>query len=63
VGCGNSQLSDEMYKDGIKNITCIDLSPVAVDKVQKRLSSKGYKGMCFYMLLTCFVQVSLDITD
>uniref|UniRef100_A0A7C9EBZ0 Methyltransferase domain-containing protein n=1 Tax=Opuntia streptacantha TaxID=393608 RepID=A0A7C9EBZ0_OPUST len=43
VGCGNSQLSDEMYKDGIKNITCTDLSPVAVDKVQKRLSSKGYK--------------------
>ncbi|KAJ8441951.1 hypothetical protein Cgig2_020096 [Carnegiea gigantea] len=43
VGCGNSQLSDEMYKDGIKNITCTDLSPIAVDKVQKRLSSKGYK--------------------
>lgn len=45
VGCGNSQLSDEMYKDGIKDITCTDLSPVAVDKIHKRLFSKGYKGI------------------
>ncbi|KAL2927506.1 EEF1A lysine methyltransferase 4 [Bienertia sinuspersici] len=43
LGCGNSQLSDEMYKNGIKNITCTDLSPVAVEKVQKRLLLKEFK--------------------
>ncbi|GAB4853937.1 hypothetical protein Ancab_018146 [Ancistrocladus abbreviatus] len=43
LGCGNSQLSEEMYKDGITNITCTDLSPVAVHKMQTRLSLKGYK--------------------
>lgn len=45
LGCGNSQLSDELYKDGITDITCIDLSAVAVKKMQERLRLKGYKGL------------------
>jgi 2-polyprenyl-3-methyl-5-hydroxy-6-metoxy-1,4-benzoquinol methylase len=45
LGCGNSQLCDELYKDGITEITCIDLSAVAVEKMQKRLTSKGYNGV------------------
>lgn len=44
IGCGNSQLSEELYKDGITGLTCIDLSSVAVQKMKHRLSSKGYKG-------------------
>ncbi|KAL6963907.1 hypothetical protein U1Q18_034914 [Sarracenia purpurea var. burkii] len=43
LGCGNSQLCEEMYKDGITEITCIDLSAVAVEKMQKRVLSRGYK--------------------
>ncbi|KAJ7978402.1 methyltransferase-like protein 13 [Quillaja saponaria] len=43
LGCGNSQLCEELYKDGINDITCIDLSAVAVEKMQKRLLSKGLK--------------------
>ncbi|KAJ4836070.1 hypothetical protein Tsubulata_008975 [Turnera subulata] len=43
LGCGNSQLSEEMYKDGITHLTCIDLSPVAVQKMQQRLINKGFK--------------------
>ncbi|KAH9614014.1 hypothetical protein KSS87_022803 [Heliosperma pusillum] len=43
LGCGNSQLSEEMHKDGITNITCTDLSPVAVHNLHTRLSSKGFK--------------------
>ncbi|PKI58814.1 hypothetical protein CRG98_020804 [Punica granatum] len=43
LGCGNSQLSEDLYRDGIKQITCIDLSAIAVEKMQKRLLSKGYK--------------------
>ncbi|RVW48426.1 Endothelin-converting enzyme 2 [Vitis vinifera] len=43
IGCGNSQLSEELYKGGITEITCIDLSAIAVEKMQKRLLSKGYK--------------------
>nr|QTZ19452.1 methyltransferase 13 [Bixa orellana] len=42
LGCGNSQLCEELYKEGITEITCIDLSSVAVQKMQERLSSKGY---------------------
>ncbi|KAJ4716448.1 methyltransferase-like protein 13 [Melia azedarach] len=43
LGCGNSRLSEELYKDGITEITCIDLSAVAVQKMQERLRLKGYK--------------------
>ncbi|KAK4792841.1 hypothetical protein SAY86_023276 [Trapa natans] len=43
LGCGNSQLSEDLYRDGISNITCIDLSAVAVEKMQQRLLSKGYR--------------------
>ena len=45
LGCGNSQLCEELYKDGITDITCTDLSAVAVERMQKRLLSKGYKGL------------------
>lgn len=44
LGCGNSQLCEELYKDGITQITCIDLSAVAVEKMHKRLLAKGYNG-------------------
>lgn len=47
MGCGNSQLSEELYKDGVMEITCIDLSAVAVEKMQKKLQSKGFKGVLF----------------
>jgi 2-polyprenyl-3-methyl-5-hydroxy-6-metoxy-1,4-benzoquinol methylase len=45
LGCGNSQLCEELYKDGVTEITCIDLSAIAVEKMQKRLALKGYKGV------------------
>jgi 2-polyprenyl-3-methyl-5-hydroxy-6-metoxy-1,4-benzoquinol methylase len=45
LGCGNSQLCEELYKDGVTEITCIDLSSIAVEKMQKRLALKGYKGV------------------
>ncbi|XP_021813434.1 methyltransferase-like protein 13 [Prunus avium] len=43
LGCGNSQLCEELYKDGVTEITCIDLSAVAVENMQKKLLSKGFK--------------------
>lgn len=56
MGCGNSQLCEELYKDGITELTCIDLSAVAVEKMQQRLTSKGYRGLpfSFFFLLYFF---------
>ncbi|XP_077215442.1 S-adenosyl-L-methionine-dependent methyltransferases superfamily protein isoform X2 [Tasmannia lanceolata] len=45
LGCGNSQFCEELYKDGITKITCIDLSAVAVENMQKRLLAKGHKDI------------------
>ncbi|CDO97094.1 unnamed protein product [Coffea canephora] len=45
LGCGNSQLCEGLYGDGITELTCIDLSPVAVEKMKQRLISKGYKDI------------------
>lgn len=56
LGCGNSQLSEELYKEGINEITCIDLSSVAVEKMRARLQSKGYKGLSVdrYVIYTLY---------
>jgi ubiquinone/menaquinone biosynthesis C-methylase UbiE len=43
VGAGNSHLSEEMYRDGITNITCTDLSPVAVKRMHTRFQE--FPGM------------------
>ncbi|XP_057451119.1 uncharacterized protein LOC130743031 [Lotus japonicus] len=45
LGCGNSQMSEDLYKDGTTNITCIDLSSIAVDNMQKRLLSRGLRDI------------------
>lgn len=36
VGAGNSVLSEEMYKEGYKNITNIDFSEIVVDDMQTK---------------------------
>ncbi|OVA18627.1 Methyltransferase domain [Macleaya cordata] len=64
LGCGNSQLSEELYNDGITDITCIDLSAVAVDNMQKRLLSKGIKDIKVLeadMLDLPFTRESFDV--
>ncbi|XP_045213380.2 EEF1A lysine methyltransferase 4-like [Mercenaria mercenaria] len=38
LGCGNSTLSEEMYKDGFKHITNIDFSPVVIQKMADKHS-------------------------
>jgi len=50
LGCGNSQMCDGLYNDGTTDITCIDLSHVAVHNMQNRLLSQGFKGyLPFYI--------------
>jgi 2-polyprenyl-3-methyl-5-hydroxy-6-metoxy-1,4-benzoquinol methylase len=36
VGCGNSQMSEQMYLDGYKSITSIDFSGAAITRMQQR---------------------------
>mmetsp|Transcript_26832 Transcript_26832/g.30890 ORF Transcript_26832/g.30890 Transcript_26832/m.30890 type:complete len:246 (+) Transcript_26832:174-911(+) len=38
VGCGNSLLSTELYKEGYHNITNIDISDVVITEMAKRFS-------------------------
>lgn len=45
IGCGNSRLCEELLKDGIADITCIDLSAVAVERMRTRLSAQGIQGI------------------
>ncbi|KAI3957508.1 hypothetical protein MKX01_001867 [Papaver californicum] len=63
LGCGNSQLGEELHKDGITGLTCIDLSAVAVDNMQKRLLSKGIKVMSLNMLLKNIKVLEADMLD
>ncbi|KAG1341795.1 protein TIC 62, chloroplastic [Cocos nucifera] len=45
VGCGNSRLCEDLFQDGVTDITCIDLSSVAVDRMRKRLTDQGVHGI------------------
>ncbi|KAA6358486.1 MAG: putative protein kinase domain protein [Streblomastix strix] len=40
VGVGTSRLQEDMYDDGYRNITSIDISPVAIDLVKKRAEDR-----------------------
>lgn len=45
VGCGNSRLGEELLREGVAGgITCIDLSPVAVQRMRDRLAEQGTSG-------------------
>jgi SAM-dependent methyltransferase len=45
VGCGNSRLGEELLREGVAGgITCVDLSPVAVQRMRDRLAAQGTKG-------------------
>ncbi|CAM6012738.1 unnamed protein product [Sphagnum balticum] len=64
VGAGNSHLSEEMYRDGITNITCTDLSPVAVKRMHTRFQE--FPGQCMVaaeanMLNLPFEDQSFDV--
>ncbi|KAG5145448.1 hypothetical protein JHK84_030991 [Glycine max] len=61
LGCGNSQMCEQLHKDGTTNITCIDLSPVAVQNMQKRLLSRGFKGQ-LPQLYCCPVWISFSLS-
>lgn len=64
VGCGNSQLCQELYKDGITQLTCIDISSVAVEKMKERLLSEGYKDIKVLeadMLALPFIDEAFDV--
>ncbi|KAH7664981.1 Endothelin-converting enzyme 1 protein [Dioscorea alata] len=45
LGCGNSRLCEELFKDGVTDITCIDLSDVAVNRMRERLLVSGLHGI------------------
>jgi hypothetical protein len=52
AGCGNSRLSEEMYEDGYRAITNIDISRVVVDQMAERCHAMD--GMsCTYPCLPC----------
>nr|GEX00765.1 methyltransferase-like protein 13 [Tanacetum cinerariifolium] len=44
LGCRETQLCEDPYKEDITDLTFIDLSLVAVAKMHKRLFSKGLRG-------------------
>ncbi|KAG6531159.1 hypothetical protein ZIOFF_004933 [Zingiber officinale] len=45
IGCGNSQLCEELRKDGVADMTCVDISPVAVERMRSRFRDKGLEGI------------------
>eukprot|EP00466_Bigelowiella_natans_P004165 jgi/Bigna1/69512/fgenesh1_pg.9_\ len=42
VGCGGSHVAEDLFLDGFRDITGIDVSEAAIETVKKRLSSPDY---------------------
>ncbi|XP_042383559.1 EEF1A lysine methyltransferase 4-like [Zingiber officinale] len=45
IGCGNSRLCEELRKDDVADMTCVDISPVAVERMRSRFRDKGLEGI------------------
>ncbi|KAG6469027.1 hypothetical protein ZIOFF_073724 [Zingiber officinale] len=48
--CGNSLLCEELHKDDIADMTCVDISPVAVERMRSRFRDKGHEGFFLFSL-------------
>jgi 2-polyprenyl-3-methyl-5-hydroxy-6-metoxy-1,4-benzoquinol methylase len=43
LGCGNAEMSEDMYTDGYKNIVNIDISEHVINQMSERCKSKPMK--------------------
>eukprot|EP00922_Rhytidocystis_sp_ex-Travisia-forbesii_P007130 GHVS01010407.1.p1 GENE.GHVS01010407.1~~GHVS01010407.1.p1 ORF type:complete len:225 (+),score=20.28 GHVS01010407.1:204-878(+) len=50
IGCGNSMLSEDMYMDGFKNMTNIDISAVVIKAMNLKYSGPQFSGMTYRQL-------------
>jgi 2-polyprenyl-3-methyl-5-hydroxy-6-metoxy-1,4-benzoquinol methylase len=48
VGCGNAEFSENLYDDGFKDITNIDLSSQVISFMKSRVKEKG-ELVCNYL--------------
>jgi 2-polyprenyl-3-methyl-5-hydroxy-6-metoxy-1,4-benzoquinol methylase len=56
VGCGSSRLGEDLLREGVAGgITCIDLSPVAVQRMRDRLAEQGTSGKFTYLVDSPFL--------
>lgn len=64
VGCGNSEMSADMYAEGYRNITNLDVSRVVIDQMQTKYPADQYPGMTWVAMdarLTDFPPSYFDI--
>ena len=40
VGCGNSLLPIDLWREGFRDVTSVDLSPAAIDKMASRSTAE-----------------------
>ena len=54
IGCGNSELGEQLYNEGFKNITNIDFSVTVIDKMKERC--KHLTSMTWYAMDLQFLE-------
>ena len=42
LGCGNSALAFDLCRDGMRNITSLDISPVVINRMRAAAASLGW---------------------
>ena len=64
LGCGNSALAFDLCKDGIRNITSLDISPVVIDHMRAKAVSMGWPHLTWIvgnMLSLPFPDCAFDV--
>ena len=61
VGCGNSELSENMYDDGYNNIYNIDISNTVINIMTER--SKNRPGMIYEVMDVCDIKYDNNLFD
>ena len=47
LGCGNSALAFDLCKDGVCNVTSLDISPVVIDHMRARAADLGWPHLAW----------------
>eukprot|EP00929_Paragymnodinium_shiwhaense_P011147 TRINITY_DN116572_c0_g1_i1.p1 TRINITY_DN116572_c0_g1~~TRINITY_DN116572_c0_g1_i1.p1 ORF type:complete len:245 (+),score=72.21 TRINITY_DN116572_c0_g1_i1:74-808(+) len=60
VGCGNSVISEALWDDGYSQVTHVDLSPVVIEQMGKRLKHTGHEFLVADATALQFEAASFD---
>lgn len=61
IGCGNSEMSEDMFKSGIQTVVSIDISQIVIDQMSEKY--KNNKNLLFFKMDCTDMEFKDDLFD